>query len=90
MCAKINKNKNNLVLHDVEHFRLYSKDSFDEEGDVETGSVYQWYRSDDVGGFNRSTITGANDTLYTLTTEDVNKFIDYKRTTVHNIKRISL
>ncbi|WP_420385460.1 MBG domain-containing protein [Roseivirga sp.] len=54
--------------------------SYADLGDGENGSTYQWYRSDDNSGSNRTAISGATTTTYTLTNDDVNKYISFEVT----------
>ncbi len=52
----------------------------DVNGDVEAGSTYQWYRSDDLNATNRTPIQGAVSTAYTLQQADVGKYITFEVT----------
>ncbi|MEO9571859.1 MAG: T9SS type A sorting domain-containing protein [Polaribacter sp.] len=52
----------------------------DEENDIETGSYYQWYISDDTSGSNQEEISGANDLTFTLTESQESKFVSLKVT----------
>jgi len=45
-------------------------------GEMEHGSTYQWYRSDDTSGTNRAAISGATGRYYVNTVDDVAKYID--------------
>ena len=47
----------------------------DEENNKEGKSLYQWYRSEDTKGKNKKAIKGANQNTYTLTNEDIGKYI---------------
>ena len=50
---------------------------FDDEGDTESGTTYQWYRCDDNIGTNDVMISGADSQTYTLVSEDENKYIRF-------------
>lgn len=50
----------------------------DLENDSEGISVYKWYRSDDINGTNEVQISGANQSTYVITSNDVNKFISFE------------
>ncbi|MEP2012094.1 MAG: cadherin domain-containing protein [Balneola sp.] len=52
----------------------------DVENDTESGSTYQWYRSDDGSGTNKAAITGATSQTYTLATGDEGKHISFEVT----------
>ncbi|MDD7913916.1 T9SS type A sorting domain-containing protein [Polaribacter ponticola] len=52
----------------------------DFDADVEAGSTYKWYVSEDLQGTNKITITDAITQSYTLTTEDVGKYISFEVT----------
>ncbi|MGM0589960.1 MAG: cadherin domain-containing protein [Bacteroidota bacterium] len=52
----------------------------DVEKDPESGTSYQWYRSDNGSGLNKSAISGATATTYTLTSSDVGKYISFEVT----------
>ncbi|RUT30520.1 hypothetical protein EJP77_11840 [Paenibacillus zeisoli] len=53
----------------------------DVNGDEESGSTYQWYRSDDSSmTLNHTLIAGATAKTYTLQTEDVGKYISFEVT----------
>ncbi|WP_165452402.1 S-layer homology domain-containing protein [Paenibacillus thalictri] len=52
----------------------------DANGDVENGTTYQWYRSDDVQLTNHTKITGASNLTYVLQSEDVGKYISLEIT----------
>ncbi len=55
-------------------------DYYDINGDTENGSVYQWYRSDYQSGAYKKPIANANDTIYTLTPDDLDKYIIFEVT----------
>lgn len=50
---------------------------YDYDGPTESGTTYQWYRADDASGANSVVITDADETTYTLTEDDVDKFIRF-------------
>ncbi|MDP5091975.1 MAG: tandem-95 repeat protein, partial [Polaribacter sp.] len=52
----------------------------DANNDLENGTTYKWYRSDDNVGTNKITITNATAQNYTLTAEDVGKYINFEVT----------
>jgi len=52
----------------------------DPENDLEAGSTFKWYRSDDGAGLNKVEIGGATTTTYLLANEDVGKFISFEVT----------
>ncbi|GIP22841.1 S-layer homology domain-containing protein [Paenibacillus sp. J22TS3] len=53
----------------------------DANGDSETGSTYQWYRSDDSGlTKNHTAIAGADQTAYILQADDIGKYISFEVT----------
>lgn len=52
----------------------------DTDGDVESGSTYIWYRSDDSSGSGKSEISGAVSTVYTVQESDLGKFISFEVT----------
>ncbi|MTK12906.1 MAG: cell wall-binding repeat-containing protein [Clostridiaceae bacterium] len=54
----------------------------DGEGDKEGTSTYNWYRSDDANGKNKTAISGATGKTYKLTTEDLEKYISFEVTPV--------
>ncbi|MFA9464641.1 MAG: leucine-rich repeat protein [Velocimicrobium sp.] len=47
----------------------------DVENNKEGKSIYQWYRCDDAKGKNKQAIKGANKRTYTLSNEDIGKYI---------------
>ena len=53
---------------------------FDINGDSESGTTFQWYRSDDEFGLNRTVISGATATTYTTQVADVNKYLSFEVT----------
>lgn len=52
----------------------------DDDGDPESGSLFKWYRSDDASGTNKTEIIGAISQTYTLTNDDVGKYIQFSVT----------
>ncbi|WP_137404778.1 MBG domain-containing protein [Echinicola rosea] len=52
----------------------------DADGDAESGTVYQWYQSDDNTGTGKSAIPTANNKQYTLKTGDRGKFLSVEVT----------
>jgi hypothetical protein len=52
----------------------------DANNDLEVGSTYQWFRSDNNAGLNKTAIVGATNQTYTLTANDVGKFISFQVT----------
>ncbi len=55
-------------------------DYSDAEDDAESGSTYQWYRADDSNGSGRSAISAADEITYTLSKDDIGKFISFEVT----------
>ncbi|MCE7997171.1 MAG: T9SS type A sorting domain-containing protein [Roseivirga sp.] len=53
---------------------------FDADGDTESGSTYQWYRSDDATGRNKAAIAGATGISYLQTSADIGKYISFEVT----------
>ncbi len=51
-----------------------------DNGDTESGTTFKWYRSDDAAGTGKTEIAGANTVNYTLTNDDINKFISFEVT----------
>jgi len=49
----------------------------DTENDLPGNHSFRWFRSDDISGTNLTLIIGASDSLYTLTADDVGKFMQY-------------
>ncbi|MFD2567877.1 MBG domain-containing protein [Pseudotenacibaculum haliotis] len=49
-------------------------------GDTESGTTFQWYRSDNNSGTNRTAISGATGQNYTLTNNDIGKYISFEVT----------
>jgi len=47
----------------------------DNENDAEGLHTFQWYRSDDTLDLNRIAISGATNSNYTLTSNDISKYI---------------
>lgn len=52
----------------------------DIDGDNESGTTYQWYKSDDVLGTNKTAISGATSTQFTLTSSEYGKYITFEVT----------
>lgn len=52
----------------------------DMENDLENGTTFQWYRSDEALGTNKTAINGATLPTYTLTNDDQGKFISFEVT----------
>ncbi|TXK83999.1 InlB B-repeat-containing protein [Paenibacillus sp. N3.4] len=50
----------------------------DAEGDAEGNSVYKWFRSNDAAGNGKSAIADATGKTYTLTTDDLDKYISFE------------
>jgi glycosidase len=48
---------------------------FDLNGDIEGNSIYQWYRSDDSLGTNKTLIEGAQSAYYLPTSDDLDKYL---------------
>ena len=57
-----------------------SYDYIDENGDPESGSLFKWYRSNDNIGTNKIQISGAIAQEYTLTNDDIGKYIQFSVT----------
>lgn len=57
-----------------------SYDYSDDDGDAEGATIFQWYRSDDGAGTNRSAISGATNLTYTIAQTDVGKYISFEVT----------
>ncbi|KYG85234.1 hypothetical protein AWW67_16110 [Roseivirga seohaensis] len=51
-----------------------------DDDNQESGSTFKWYRSDNVSGTNKTTISGATALTYTLTEDDVDKYISFEVT----------
>lgn len=49
----------------------------DAEGDIESGTTFQWFRADDNAGTNKASISGATSQTYTLQAADVDKYISF-------------
>jgi glycosidase len=54
----------------------------DVEGDIEDSSIIEWYRSDAVSGTNETAILGANSLEYTISRDDVGRYIRFSVTPV--------
>ncbi|WP_375334260.1 gliding motility-associated C-terminal domain-containing protein [Flagellimonas sp. C4] len=52
----------------------------DQEGDAESGTTYQWYRSNDGAGANKAAISGAVNDTYVLVNDDLAKYISFQVT----------
>jgi predicted actin-binding protein len=50
----------------------------DNDGDLESGSIYKWYRYDDDLGANEQEISGATSATYILTNADVGKYLKFE------------
>ncbi len=50
-------------------------DFSDSDGDSESGTTFQWYRADDNSGINLESISGATDSTYTVTSDDLGEFL---------------
>ncbi len=53
---------------------------YDAEGDLESGSTYQWYRYDDASSTNEVLIAGATSITYTPVTADEGKYLKFEVT----------
>ena len=47
----------------------------DADNDPESGTTFQWYRADDASGTNAAQIAGATDSIYTVASADLDKFL---------------
>lgn len=52
----------------------------DAENDAEGGSTFQWYRADNTSGLNRTAISGATSTTYTLSSSDLGQYVSFEVT----------
>lgn len=52
----------------------------DDDSDVESGSTFKWYRSDDASGTGKAVIAGATAQTYTLVADDDGKYISFEVT----------
>lgn len=52
----------------------------DVDTDPESGTTFQWYRSDNAAGLNKAAITSANSQTYVLAAADENKYISFEVT----------
>ena len=52
----------------------------DDDSDVESGSTFKWYRSDDASGTRKAVIAGATAQTYTLVADDDGKYISFEVT----------
>ncbi len=62
---------------------LNGSGTWNDSTDVAPGSLsyaYQWQRADDVGGTNLTAIGGATAPMYTLTLDDINKYVRVQET----------
>jgi len=50
-------------------------DYSDADNDPESGTTFQWYRADDASGTNAAQIAGATDSIYTVASADLDKFL---------------
>jgi hypothetical protein len=55
---------------------------YDAESDIQTGSLYKWYRSDDSSGTGKAVIAGAAGLYYLLGQADLGKYISFEVTPV--------
>ncbi|WP_421976653.1 MBG domain-containing protein [Roseivirga seohaensis] len=55
-------------------------DYADAENDAQSGTTFQWYRSDDASGTNKTAINGATANTYTLTLAEATKYISFEVT----------
>lgn len=56
----------------------------DANSDTEGTSLFKWYRSDDAMGANKTAISGATSTSYTLRSADLGKYISFEVTPIAN------
>jgi len=56
----------------------------DANSDAEGTSLFKWYRSDDAMGANKTAISGATSTSYTLRSADLGKYISFEVTPIAN------
>ena len=70
---------NEFILGDIlKASYIYS----DVEGDIEGSSIIEWYRSNDQSGTNETAILGANSLEYTISREDVGRYLRFAVTPV--------
>ncbi len=50
----------------------------DTDNDIEDGTIFKWYRSDDTNGANKMAIAGATASTYMLSSTDVGKYISFE------------
>ncbi|WP_277480583.1 choice-of-anchor D domain-containing protein [Catalinimonas alkaloidigena] len=62
---------------EVEHVLTASYDYSDDDNDAENGTHMQWYRSDDDSGSGKIAIPDADEISYTLTNDDIGKYISF-------------
>jgi len=55
---------------------------FDLNGDTEAQSTFKWYRADNSNGTNKVEITGSISKTYTITADDIDKYISFAVTPV--------
>ncbi|MCD1261193.1 hypothetical protein B5M42_020550 [Paenibacillus athensensis] len=55
-------------------------DYYDEEGEAQSGTTFQWYTADDANGTNKTAISGATTTTLTLKAAQFGKFIIFEVT----------
>lgn len=73
----------NVAISGVNHVDAVLTGSYDYsdlDSHPESGTTYQWYRSDDNTGTNKTAIGGATATTYSLTTSDFGKYITFEVT----------
>ncbi len=61
----------------------YSYSDVDDDG--ESGSTFKWFRSTDISGSDKASISGANGVTYTLVSEDEGAFISFEVTPADGI-----
>ena len=54
----------------------------DADNDPQGTTVFKWYRADDASGLNETAISGATSTNYTITTDDMSKYLRFSVTPV--------
>ncbi len=52
----------------------------DDDSDPESGTTYQWYRSDDIDGNGKIAIAGATELSYEITANDLGKYFSFEVT----------
>jgi len=53
---------------------------FDVNNDAESNSFFLWFRSDNISGLNKTVIQNARNQTYTLTQQDIGKYISFEVT----------